>query len=150
MRWRVAHHTVGYGHLYQARFKSFPVQRNEHFLTVCRYVERNALAAGIVRRAEHWRWGSLWARDHGAQELRAVLADWPVDRPDDWVEWVNRPLGEKELERMRMSLARGRPLGDEDWVSRTVSRLHMEHTVRAEGRPRREAEAAGSNAGGEN
>src|SRR5574340_98530 len=39
MRWRVAHHTVGYGHLYQARFKSFAVQRDEHLPSVCRYVE---------------------------------------------------------------------------------------------------------------
>src|SRR5947209_773104 len=37
MRWRVAHHTVGYGHLYQGRFKSFPVQpAAEHLRAVCR------------------------------------------------------------------------------------------------------------------
>src|SRR3954465_6567689 len=72
MRWRVAHRTVGYGHLYQGRFKSFPVQRDEHFLTACRYVERNALSAGLVRRAQDWRWGSLWARAHGGDELRAM------------------------------------------------------------------------------
>src|ERR1700729_1396164 len=65
MRWRVSHHTVGYGHLYQGRFKSFPVQCDEHFLTVSRYVERNALAAQLVRRAQDWRWSSLWTRMHG-------------------------------------------------------------------------------------
>ena len=48
MRWHVAHGTVGRGHLYQGRFKSFPVEEDEHFLTVCRYVERNALTAGVV------------------------------------------------------------------------------------------------------
>src|SRR3954471_21768914 len=37
MRWRVSHRTVGYGPLYQGRFKSFPIQRDEHFLTACRY-----------------------------------------------------------------------------------------------------------------
>ena len=46
MRWHVAHNTVGRGHLYQGRFKSFPVEEDEHFLTLCRYVERNALTAG--------------------------------------------------------------------------------------------------------
>jgi len=49
MRWRVAHHTVGYGHLYRGRFKSFPIERDEHLLTVCRYVERNALAGQAGR-----------------------------------------------------------------------------------------------------
>ena len=40
------HHTTGTGHLYQGRFNAFPVQTDGHFLTVCRYVERNAPRAG--------------------------------------------------------------------------------------------------------
>jgi putative transposase len=42
---RAHHRTAGTGHLDQGGFKSFPVQSDEHFLTVCRYVERNALRA---------------------------------------------------------------------------------------------------------
>ena len=64
-RWHAHHRTAGTGHLYQGRFKSFPVQSDEHFLTVCRYVERNALRANLVERAEDWRWGSLAARREG-------------------------------------------------------------------------------------
>jgi putative transposase len=41
-------------------FKSFPVQEDGHLLTVCRYVERNALRADLVERAERWAWGSLY------------------------------------------------------------------------------------------
>jgi putative transposase len=52
--------STGSGHLYQGRFKSFPIQSDEHIYVVCRYVERNALAAGLVSRAEHWRFGSLY------------------------------------------------------------------------------------------
>ena len=67
----IAHSTwVGYGPLYQGRFKSFPVQRDEHLLTVCRYVERNPLAAGLTHYARRWRWGSLWSRDHGGEPPR--------------------------------------------------------------------------------
>ena len=69
MRWHVAHDTVGFGHLYQGRFKSFPIETDAHFLSVCRYVERNALTAKLVERAEEWRWGSLWARRRGLAEL---------------------------------------------------------------------------------
>ena len=47
-RYHSHYHTVGMGHLYQGRYKSFPVQSDEHFLTLCRYVERNALAAGCA------------------------------------------------------------------------------------------------------
>jgi putative transposase len=72
MRRRVAHRTVGHGHLYRGRFKSFPVQGDEHLWAVLRYVERNPLAAGLVARAEDWRWGGLWARAQGDQAIRAV------------------------------------------------------------------------------
>ena len=66
-RWHAHHHDIGAGHLYQGRFKSFPVARDEHFLRLCRYVERNALRAGLVRRAEAWRWCSLGRRRLGPQ-----------------------------------------------------------------------------------
>jgi putative transposase len=135
MRWRVSHNTVGYGHLYQGRFKSFPVQQDDHFLNLCRYVERNALTAGIVRRAEEWRWGSLWAREHGTVELRAILSPWPVDRPADWTRHVNEVITAKDIERLRVCVERGRPFGADNWVRKTASRLRLEHTMRREGRP---------------
>jgi len=139
MRWRVAHHTVGYGHLYQGRFKSFPVQTDEHLLTVCRYVESNALTARLVKRAEQWRWGSLWTRLHGSDEQKALLADWPVDRPKDWLARVNAAWTGRELERLRTSVQRDRPFGEERWTARLVRRLGLGHTVRREGRPAKKA-----------
>jgi putative transposase len=135
MRWRVAHRTVGYGHLYQGRFKSFPVQSDEHLWTVLRYVERNAVGAGLVARAEHWRWGSLWAWMHGDDAIRAILWPWPGEHPVDWTDRVNAPLSAKGLERLRVSSARGRPFGEDEWVKRIASELRLEHTVRPEGRP---------------
>ena len=136
MRWHVAHGTVGRGHLYQGRFKSFPVQEDEHFLTVCRYVERNALAAHVVDRAEAWRWGSLWARRHGGEALQALLSGWPTERPGDWVRLVNRPMTEKKVEGVRTCIARNRPYGDEDWQEKQARRMGLAHTLRREGRPR--------------
>jgi len=59
-RWHAHRHSAGSGHLYQGRFKSFIVQRDEYLLTVCCYVERNAVRADLVERAENWRWSSLW------------------------------------------------------------------------------------------
>ena len=65
---RHAHrHSAGRGHLYQSRFKSFVIQEDGHFLSVCRYVERNAVRANLVKRAERWRWGSLWVRENRRQ-----------------------------------------------------------------------------------
>ena len=42
-RWHLHRKTVGCGHLYQGTYKSFPIEADEHLLTVLAYVERNAL-----------------------------------------------------------------------------------------------------------
>jgi putative transposase len=136
VRWRVSHHTVGYGHLYQGRFKSFPVQRDEHLLTVCRYVERNPLAANEVKAAENWRWSGLWVRLNGTEQQKSMLSPWPVDIPRNWTQIVNQPIHAKELEQMKTCMERNRPLGSERWISQTVGQLGLEHTIRKEGRPR--------------
>ena len=49
--WHRRHGTRGQGHLYQGRYKAFLVQDDAHLLTVCRYVERNPLRAGLVAAA---------------------------------------------------------------------------------------------------
>ncbi len=105
------YHSRGGGHLYQGRFKSFPVAEDGYFLTLCRYVEANALRAGLVERAEEWNWSGLWHRVQGAADL--PLAAWPVERPRDWLARVNRDIKEEQLEgNSRMRTARapvGRP-----------------------------------------
>jgi putative transposase len=136
-RWHAHYHAVGLGHLYQGRFKSFPVAEDEHFLTVCRYVERNPLRAGLVRRAEDWRWGSLWRRERGSAEVRAVLADWPVPRPRGWTGFVNGAQTSGEEEALRRCVRRGTPFGANGWVKDTVERLGLEATLRPRGRPRK-------------
>ena len=44
-RWQEHRGYAGLGHVYQGRYKSFPVESDEHFWVVARYVERNALRA---------------------------------------------------------------------------------------------------------
>ena len=136
MRWHVAHHTVGQGHLYQGRFKSFPIQEDEYLLRVCRYVERNALKVRVVKRAEAWRWGSLWARREGNDRLKAMLSDWPVERPRNWLALVNKAMTDKEAEGIQTCIARNRPYGDAQWQVEQARRLGLMHTLRSEGRPK--------------
>jgi putative transposase len=133
-RWQVAHGTVGTGHVYQSRFKSFMIQRDEHLLWVLRYVERNALRAGLVKRAEDWPWGSLHARLHGEPEVKALLSAWPIDRPANWTAQVNRAQSEAEEKAIVESIRRNRPLGEQRWMSRTVREHGMESTLRPRGR----------------
>lgn len=130
------HHSAGTGPVYQGRFRSFPVQSDEHFLSVARYVERNAVRAKLVDRAEAWRWGSLWRRAQGDATLTAWLSDGPVARPRDWLARVNRADSKAELEALRVSAQRGRPFGEDGWVRRLCKRYGMESTLRPPGRPK--------------
>ena len=137
-RWQEHHRVVGTGHVYQSRYKSFPVETGEYFYQVVRYVERNALRAGLCDRAEGWRWGSLWRRTSGSPEQRAILHDWPLAEPRDWVKLVNRPETQAELDVMRRCVQRSQPLGSEKWVEKTARNLGLESTLRPRGRPRKE------------
>ena len=136
MRYHAHYHTGGMGHVYQQRYKSFPIQDDDHFLAVCRYVERNALRAGLTRRAEDWQWGSLWRWRSKLDSDPKLLSPWPISRSPRWVDRVNEALSERELESVRRSVQRGAPLGDEGWVESIARRLNLESTMRPRGRPR--------------
>ncbi len=135
MRYRAHYHTSGEGHVYQGRFKSFPVQDDGHFLTVCRYVERNAARAGLVKRAEEWRWSSLWRWTQPTEPDPALLSPWPISRSANWSGRVNEPLTEKELAAIRKSVQRGSPQGSAAWVEQTATRLGLTSTLKNRGRP---------------
>jgi putative transposase len=135
-RYHAHYHTSGQGHLYQARFKSFPVADDGHFLVVCRYVERNPLRAGLVRRAEAWPYSSLWRWTQVREPEPRILSPWPIARTPNWIERVNQPLSEKELADIRTCVQRGRPFGDEAWVREVAERAGLGYTLRPRGRPR--------------
>lgn len=121
------------GRVWQGRYKAFAIQCDAHFFTVLRYVERNALRANLVSRAEDWRWGSLSWRLRGAP---VSLADPPIDLPRDWADIVNTPHTEEELAALRNCVNRQCPFGTREWVTRTAADFGIEQTLAPLGRPR--------------
>jgi putative transposase len=141
MQWLLTAHVRRYhrhygssGHVWQGRFKAFPIQQDEHLLTVLRYVERNPLRASMVERAEDWAWSSapLWLR----KELPSYIKLGPTRYEGNWLAWVNRPQTEAEEAALRHSVARGTPFGGSLWQRRTADRLGLEASLRPRGRPR--------------
>ncbi len=142
-RWHRYYGTGGTGALYQGRFKSVPIQTDKHLFWACRYVERNPLRAGLVERAEHWRWSSLWRMTNNCDEQFA--GTWPILRPRDWTDYVNRPQTEAEIEALRSGIRWGVPVGDEDWQLETAARLKLPPQPPTIGRPPvHDIETAGS------
>lgn len=138
-RWLGFRNIVGYGHLYQGRYKSFPIQKDEHFLNVCRYVERNALRAKLVQKTEDWRWGSAWVRVHGSLEQKNILSPWPVLMPDGYNNLLNTnlPREEDDLTDIRLSVNRGRPFGNAQWLNKIADKFNLTSTTKPRGRPRK-------------
>lgn len=133
-RWHAHYRNIGSGHLYQGRYKSFPVQKDEYFLQLVRYVERNAKRAALVKRAENWRWSSLYHREHNTKQQH-ILNAWPVKPDHDYLKWVNTPQPKEEIETIRYHIQRGRPYGQETWMQKTAKQLGLESTFRNRGRP---------------
>lgn len=134
-RWYAHYQSIGQGHLYQGRYKSFPVQKDEHFLQLVRYVERNAKRAGLVQRAEDWRWSSLYKRMPGIPDEGQLQSTWPVAAATNYLTWVNEPQPKEEIERIRFHVQRGRPLGKETWMHSVAEKLGLQSTFRNRGRP---------------
>ena len=153
-RWHAHRRSAGTGPVYQGRFKSFPVQSDEHLFVVGRYVERNPVRAGLVEHSANWPWGgaAAWASPSSGGggggdvashvnpvgEPRPTLSDWPIVRPPNWRRLVDKPLTAGELDAARRSVQRGQPLGEAAWVHRTAARLGLASTLRPRGRPRKE------------
>lgn len=138
MRYHADNRSSGTGHVYQGRFKAFPVADDSHLCTLIRYVESNPLRAGLVAQAETWHWSSLWRYASGSAKDRSLLARWPVRRPRDWVARVNTPLPAADLEAVRLAVRRNSPYGSPDWQQATAERLGLQFTLRPRGRPRRQ------------
>ena len=121
------------GHLYQARYTNSLVETGRSVVAVARYVEANALTAGIVRRAEEYPWSS--ASPHASDPERPDISEWPVRRPTNWSEWLNSRTPAEERRRIQRSASRGAPFGGPDWTRRVVAAFDLEHTLRRRGRP---------------
>jgi len=130
---RYHRHYHSSGHVWQGRFRAFPIQEDHHLLTVLRYIERNPVRARLVKRAEDWVWSS--ARQPSATP--PALDPGPVLRRDNWLEYVNEPQTEAEVEQLRENVRRGRPFGDLRWMEQTAQRLGLEASLRPRGRPRK-------------
>jgi putative transposase len=125
---RYHRHYRSHGHVWQGRFKSFPIQQDGHFLTVLRYILRNPVRAGLVTHTHEWHWSS--------PQHRALVDSWPIDTPSNWNQWLEEPLVDQELATIRTCVNRQAPFGSPTWQERLAQLFGLESTLRPRGRPR--------------
>ncbi len=98
------------GHVWQGRFYSCPMDES-HLWAAVRYVEQNPVRAGLVERAEEYRWSSAPA--HCGLRADSLLSrDFPpADVIEDWAEWLSAGAKSEDVDRIRRQTHTGRPCG---------------------------------------
>ena len=141
-RWHACRGTSGTGHVYQGRYKAFPVSNDGHFFNVCRYVERNGARAGFVPRPEQWPWSS--AAQRTGRACQVSLAEWPIEQPADWIDLIQLEVLDETRE-LRRAVRRSAPYGPEPWRARIADQLQLASSLVPIGRPRNQKrETSGS------
>jgi len=135
-RWHTVKKTIGHGHLYQGRYKSFLCEKENYLLTLLRYVERNAKRAKMVTVAEDWKWSSVWFRNNNLNSKNKFLSPWPILVPKNYLNYLNEPQTIEELDNIHRSITKNIPLGSDVWVGKMVDTYKLEQTLRGVGRPK--------------
>ncbi len=136
-RWHTKKGTIGHGHLYQGRYKSFICQADFYFLSLVRYVERNPERAKLVDEAQKWKWSSAWRRIFGNTSQKKILSSWPIDEPSDYLHYLNESQKDEEIDIIRGSIIKNIPFGVDEWRNNIVKKFKLEQSLRRVGRPRR-------------
>ncbi len=131
----IATDTVGAGHLYQERYKSFLVDSDNYLLSVIKYIERNPVRARLVEKCEDWQWGSALKRVQRNPDT--FVSDPPMILPQQYVIWINTEDRKEELISLRQSVNKGVPYGRTSWVEVMARQYKLESSLREPGRPKK-------------
>ena len=99
------------------------------------YVEGNPVRSGLVNSAKEWLWSSHKQRIYRGNN--SLVEDVSIELPVNWDGYIDEPLTEKELERMRQSVNRQSPYGQTEWQIKIAQEPGLESTLRPGGRPKK-------------
>jgi putative transposase len=108
------------GHLWQERFNSYPMGESYLYRAV-RYIERNPVRAGIVKKAQEYPWSSARAHVFGVKDELLSDSNFLISAIPDWPSYLNEENEEPDdsLRKLLRSHAQtGRPLGDKKFIEK--------------------------------
>jgi putative transposase len=128
------------GRVWQNRFFSCAVEKETYLWSVARYIERNPVKAGILEKAEEYRWSS--ARAHLLNRPDQLLSgeQWLDEATrNDYKAFIEEDSEEAEKV-IRQRTSSGRPLGGDEFICLLESRYGYRLKVGKKGRPKKEIE----------
>lgn len=110
------------GFLFQGRFASYPMD-DAHLIAAVRYVENNPVAAGMVARAQDWRWSSARSHVAGKRAADDPLTDVAAlgRHVRNWRAYLK--LGAEAMDdpatvaAIEARIRTGRPLASPEWIA---------------------------------
>jgi putative transposase len=137
----------GVGHVWQGRYKSSLIDKEDYFIWCGLYVEMNPVRAGLVARPEDWRWSSYCFYAFGERNplIEGLIdldpyylklgKDFP-ERQKNYRENIERVEEEKFLKNIRKQLDEG-VFGKPDFIWEMKEKFKIK-SLRPRGRPRKE------------
>ena len=134
------------GQVFQRMYKSIPIGEDAYLLGCGRYIERNPVRAGLVRRAEDYLWSSA-AAHCGLRDDVLLSGNCPLLlQITDWSEWLKIDSDDEVRTAIRRHTATGRPLGSREFLMRIGAQIGQDMLPKKRGRPlKRKQSDAGSN-----
>jgi len=125
-----------FGHLWQGRFYSCVLDES-HLYAAIRYIENNPVRARLANSAIDWDWSS--ARYHLTKE-KSILSLIDADRYltiYNWKDYLAEPDKSGLIRKIKANTLTGRPLGNDEFVTRIERIFHMRLRPLTRGRPRK-------------
>jgi len=124
------------GRLWQNRYFSCPVDKDEYLWAVVRYIEKNPVRAKIVEKAEDWKWSSAGSHITGIRNDELILHDWLSDpEKQDYRCFLESEGSDDEV---RRATATGRPLGNAGFMDMLEAMLDRGLKPKKGGRPKKQ------------
>ncbi len=120
------------GRLWQNRYFSCPVDKDEYLWAVVKYIEMNPVRAGIVMKPEMWNWSSASEHIKGEKDDKINLHKWLKEERGEYREFI---LDESNVNKIRKATSTGRPLGGISFLENLREMLNRDLRCRKAGRP---------------
>ena len=132
------------GTLWEGRFKSAAVSRDDYLIACSRYIELNPVRAGMVTHPKDYRWSSYQRRALGMSDRLLDEDPWysglgttERDKQERYRQWIDAQISEREWDEIRQATQRGRLIGRETF-QKQVEAMTGRHLVgEARGRPKK-------------
>jgi len=132
------------GTIWEGRHKSSLIQSDRYFLTCCRYIELNPVAAGMVNKPEEYKWSSYLANAWGREsnllphdEYLKLGVDTKT-RGYAYRELFKDQLSEYDVHLIEKASAYSQPVGDDYFRVQIEEKYGFKLGQPSRGRPKKE------------